>query len=191
MRYFLLLFCLFTFQAYAVAPKAPLLTFLPQKSRVTFSAIQNHVPVEGRFTQFNLVIHFAENNLEGSSVKAEIDLGSVQTDYDEVADNLKGEEWFNVKSFPQAIFESQHFTHKEGNHYEAVGTLTLHGHNIPVTLPFTLTTEADGALRIEGETTLKRANFGVGQGEWASSSVVADEVTVKVVAEAVTPASAP
>lgn len=175
----LLLLLLCSYPAYAAAP---LITLIPEKSEIRFIATQNHVPVEGKFSRFTATIHFAADQLASSSVKAEIDLGSVQTDYDEIADNLKGEAWFDSTHFPSATFESQQFTLKAGNHYEAVGTLALHGHTAPVTLSFTVIHEAGGMLKIEGETTLKRSDFAIGTGEWAATSVVADEVKIKIVA---------
>lgn len=161
---------------------APLITLIPEKSEIRFIATQNNVPVEGSFARFTATIHFAPDKLASSAVKAEIDLGSVQTDYDEIADNLKGASWFDSTHFPTATFESRQFIHKHGNQYDAVGTLALHGHTVPVTLSFSLIEEASGLLKIEGGTTLKRSDFAIGTGEWAATSVVADEVKIKIIA---------
>ncbi len=178
-----ILCCLYSFQAFA-ATEAPLLSPLPEQSHIAFTATQNDAPVTGEFSRFTLTIRFDEHNLEGSLVTADIDLASVQTGYAEIADNLRGDDWFNVTQFPKARFESTHFTHKGDNHYEVVGTLSLHGHQLPVTLPFTLTKTPAGVLHVEGETTIKRSDFAIGQGEWATSSVIGDEVKITIIAAA-------
>jgi polyisoprenoid-binding protein YceI len=169
--------------AAAVTP-APAWQVIPEKSRISFTAQQNNAPVQGNFSRYNAVIHFAPDNLAGSSVKAEIELASVVTDYEEIAKNLVEDDWFAVSKFPKAVFESKNFTHQEGKHYRAVGTLTLRDKVLPVTLDFTITHAEEATIGIEGETTLKRTAFGVGQGEWASTGAIGDEVKVKVVMEA-------
>lgn len=184
LRYAFLLGIMLPVSAFASsADTAPLLTVIPEKSKVTFTATQNHAPVIGEFTTFTARIYFAEDKLPVSSVKADIDLGSVKTDYTEIATNLLTSDWFAVARFPKAVFESKQFKHLGGNRYDAVGTLTLRDKTLPVTLPFTIT-HANGITQMVGETTLKRTAFGVGQGEWASTSTIADEVKVTVVIEA-------
>jgi polyisoprenoid-binding protein YceI len=177
------LFCV-PLTAMAAVPSAPLWQIIPEKSHLTFTATQNNAPVEGEFSQFTAVIHFAADQLPTSSVTADIMLGSVQTSYDDIAKTVIGDEWFAVAKFPKATFESHQFKHLGDNRYEAAGTLTLRGVALPVTLPFTITHSSAGTIGISGETTLKRTAFGVGQGEWASTSSVGDEVKVKLVIEA-------
>ena len=36
-------------------------------------------------------------------------------------------DWFDAKSFPEAVFEAQSFRPKGGAAYDAVGTLTIRG----------------------------------------------------------------
>jgi polyisoprenoid-binding protein YceI len=48
-----------------------------------------------------------------------------------------------------------------------------------VTVPVSLT-QKDGTTRAEGSFVLKRLDFKIGDGEWNDTSLVANEVTVKV-----------
>ena len=70
------------------------------------------------------------------------------------------------------------------NQYIAHGELTLRGVTLPVDLPFTLTIVQDAAgqhtARMEGSTTLKRLDFGIGQGDWRDTSMVGNDVIVRV-----------
>ena len=70
--------------------------------------------------------------------------------------------------------------------FEALGSLTLRGVTREVALPFTLTIEDHpedpGRLHAHavGELTIKRLDYGVGQGQWTDTSVVADEVVIRI-----------
>ena len=61
---------------------------------------------------------------------------------------------------------------------EAVGKLTLRGVTRDLRLPLTIR-ESAGGLEISGETTIKRLDYGVGQGEWKSTEWVGDEVKLQ------------
>ena len=70
--------------------------------------------------------------------------------------------------------------------FEALGTLTLRDVTRDLALPFTLEVrdhpEAEGQLqaRAIGEIEVLRLDYGVGQGIWQDTSVVANEVVIKI-----------
>jgi len=108
-----------------------------------------------------------------------IDLASETSDESDFDDGLKGPQGFATAQFPAARFTATGFTHKSGNAYVAIGTLSLHGVTRPVTLPFTLVMTGKAA-HMTGTATLIRTDFGIGQGMWAGTDPVAHEVTVSV-----------
>ncbi len=58
--------------------------------------------------------------------------------------------------------------------------LTLRDVTRDVTLSFTFEPAADsGTAVLEGGTTVRRLDFGVGQGEWRDTRWVGDEVTIR------------
>lgn len=152
---------------------------MPEASEIRFTATQNHAPVQGKFKHFEADIHFDAEQLNQSSIKAEVDITSVDSDYEEVSENLKEKEWFAADVFPKAIFETSAIRHIEGNRYEADGTLTLRDTSLPAILAFTLDI-ADNIATVVGKTSLKRTQFGIGQGEWKDTSVVEDDVAVEI-----------
>ena len=89
---------------------------IPEKSSIVFTATQNNAPVTGKFTNFIGEIDFDPKSLDKSQVKIEIDMNSVSASYDEMTNSLKTEEWFSVKIFPTATFESRNFTKINENH---------------------------------------------------------------------------
>jgi polyisoprenoid-binding protein YceI len=105
-------------------------------------------------------------------------MNSVSTSYSDFAATLKTPDWFSVKLFPKAIFDSNQIT-KTGEHqYQAAGTLTIRDKTMPVILDFKTEELSKSKLRVIGKTTLKRTDFGIGKGEWGDTDTVKDDVKV-------------
>lgn len=152
------------------------------KSSIGFTANQSGGDVDGRFEKFDARIVFADAELDGSSFEVEVDTESVNTQDDDRDTVLRGEDLFNAAKYPKARFVTIGFTRKSPGSYEARGTLTLRDVTRDIRLPFTFTSAQEGAQTVgwlKGGVTLKRLDFGVGQGDWKDTSQVADEVKVK------------
>ncbi len=164
----------------------PVLTFaavpawqiIPEGSSITFTATQNNAPTTGKLTDFSGEINFDPAQLKQSSIMIIVDLNSVTTSYSDIATTLKTADWFNVAMFPQAVFKANDFTKTGNNTYQANGTLTIRNKTVPIVLNFTLENYSETKASAKGSTELKRSLFGVGQGEWAKTDAVKDEVKV-------------
>ena len=66
---------------------------------------------------------------------------------------------------------------KTASGYSAQGALTLRGVTKDVPIDFQFTPSA-GAAKLVGTASLKRLDFGVGQGDWKSTEWVADAVKI-------------
>lgn len=150
----------------------------PGKSQLTFTATQNDAPVSGSFAKFNGDIYFDAANLAESQVDIIVDMNSVTASYSDLVDTLKMPDWFNVKVFPKAEFKATTFKKTADNSFTAEGTLTIRDKTQPTTLTFTLTDTTQTGTHATGTATIKRSAFGVGQGEWASTNEVKDDVQV-------------
>ena len=167
------------------AAAAPLWTVEPD-SRVVFIARQAGAPVEGRFEKFSAEIRFDAEDLEASSVAVEIDIASVNSESSDRDQVIRSPNLFDAATWPTARFEAPRFVHAGGDSYEAQGSLTMRDVTRDVVLPFDLTIEDHpddpAALRARavGELTVKRLDYGVGQGQWTDTSVVPDEVVIRI-----------
>jgi polyisoprenoid-binding protein YceI len=157
---------------------------IPNESQLTFTANQNGSPVTGEFKTFAANLKVDVNDLKDSSIDIVIDMNSVTASYAEVKNILLTPDWFNVKVFPKAEFNATEFTKTGDNAYQAMGTLTIRGKSIPVTLTFTSSFPSANKGIVEGSTTIKRSAFGVGQGQWSSTDQVKDDVTVNFIVTA-------
>lgn len=151
---------------------------IPNESSLSFTAVQNGAPVTGKFTNFTGNIDFDLNQLGESNVKIIIDVGSISDAYNQLSDTLKAPEWFDVKLFPQAIFQSTGFVKTGDKTFQVSGNLTIRDKTLPVTLTLTQEEYSQTKARMKGTTTIKRTAFGVGQGEWADTKTVKDDVQV-------------
>lgn len=157
---------------------------IPSESTLGFTATQNNAPVNGAFKNFTGLISADPAHYQDSTIDIVVDISSINTSYAEVTSIILSSDWFNAKDFPKAEFKSTKITKKDDKFYEALGTLTIKNKSVPVTLIFTVKESPKNHLLIEGNAVVKRTAFGIGQGEWASTNEIKDDVTVhfKVVA---------
>jgi len=155
-----------------------------RESFIKFSVAIEGNPGEGEFTKFTADIIFDPLALDQSRINILIDLNYIEAFYNDVAENLKKKDWFDVAHFPTARFTSHSFKHLGGNEYQVTGDLTLRDVTRTELLYFTLT-EYDGQqAAIKGRMVLNRLDYGVGQGGWRDVSSVAGQVFMDVVIKA-------
>lgn len=149
----------------------------PEKSSVTFVSKQMGVPVEGKFKKFVARIAFDPAKAEAGKAQIEIDLASIDAGGAEANDEVKGKAWFNSAEFPSAKFVSGAIKSLGNGRYEAAGKMTIKGKTRDVVAPFSTRIEG-GTLSIDGAIPILRLQYGIGDGPWADTATVADEVRV-------------
>lgn len=168
--------------ALAAAMAAPIAmaqtqTLVPAQSEVAFIARQLGVPLAGKFTRFSAQTAFDPKAPQASRIAFEIDLGSVSIDPDTNKELLKPE-WFNTARFPKATFQSTAIKALGAGKYEVAGRLAIKGQARDLVVPVQLT-QAGASSTATGGFALKRLDFKIGEGDWADTSVVANDVQVK------------
>ena len=153
---------------------------IPEKSKLKFYAIQNGAALEGKFSDFTADIAFDPDQLDKSNIRVEVATGSILTANDDVNKNIKTSEWLSVEVFPKAVFKSNKILRMpNSNNYYAEGDLTLRDQTMPVVVNFIMEHFDDKNAIAKGYVTLRRTDFGVGQGEWARDDVIKNEVRVE------------
>ena len=153
---------------------------LIDKSEIRFISKQLGVSVEGRFRKWKANIVFLPKDLGKSKAEFEIDLGSIDLASDESETAIKSPLWFDIAKFPVAHFTSTSIKNLGGDRYEIAGKLTLKGITKDVAIQVALKKDASGNSVAEGSFPLKRIDYKVGEGMWADTEVVADDVVVRV-----------
>lgn len=156
----------------------PVLAIDPARSEVTFVARQMGVPAQGRFGRFTAQLAFDPARLAESRAQIEIELDSIDTGVAEADTEVKRRAWFDTSRFPTAKFVSSAVNHLGADRYEVAGKLTIKGRTRDIAAPFTVR-RVNGATVFEGAFTLKRLEYGIGEGMWADTETVADEVQIR------------
>jgi polyisoprenoid-binding protein YceI len=167
--------------AAAAAPPPVRYTLDAARSLLRFAFVQAGANNTGRFGKFTSDVLFSEQNLAASKIDVTVDIPSLDTGDKDRDDTLKGADLFNTAKFAQARFTATKFTATGGGRYEAVGKLTLRGVTKELKVPLTFQTKAEQGKNVgymTGHATIKRLEYGVGQGEWKSTEWVNDDVNV-------------
>ena len=164
--------------AVAITPAAQAQQVLPAQSEISFVSKQMGVPVEGKFKQWTAQINFDPKKPEAGKVGFAIQTGSASFGSAETDAEVPKAAWFNAAKFPQASFQSNSIKALGGGKFEVQGTLLIKGASQPVVVPVSVS-QAGTAGTATGSFVIKRLDFKIGDGEWADTSMVANDVQVK------------
>ena len=159
-------------------PAAAQQKLVPAQSELVFVAKQMGVPITGHFQKFDAQISFDASKLATSKVAFTVDMGSGTLGTPEMDTELPKAPWFNAPKFPQATFTSTSFKALGAGKYEVVGQLSIKGQAREVLVPLVMT-QTGAVTVVAGMLPIKRLAFKIGDGEWADTSMVADDVQVK------------
>jgi polyisoprenoid-binding protein YceI len=155
----------------------------PGLSVVTFQYSYGGEPFEGQFR--NVQATFDIDPLRPSSCEFQvtIPINDIYVDSPEVLDYLLDFELFDVDTWPTASFTAESCAVESANAFTSEGTLTIRDQTKPLSFPFSLDVETcDGQVcfHLTSEVTILRLDFGVGQGYWANTAEVPNEVAITV-----------
>ena len=155
-------------------------------SSLGFVALQQGSEVLGSFAAFDAEIIFDPDDLENSHIGVDIDVTSITTGHSDRDKTLNSPSFFDTATWPAAAFKSTTITATGEGQYDAAGTLTIRDVTKDVVLSFTLDIQADPndpsrqRAKAKGELPIMRLDYGVGQGDWTSTTTVADEVVITI-----------
>ena len=152
-------------------------------TKIAFATAFEGETVNGTFGNYSADIAFDAAKLDQSHVKVTIDLSSVNSGDSDRDSSLKSDSFFNISSFPKAVFEAKSFSKKDATHFVAHGKLNLHGMTKALDLPFTLNIKG-AAADVTAATTVDRTAFGVGSGDYASTDTIPAKITVNITLKA-------
>ena len=137
----------------------------------------------GRFNTFDASLDFNPENIGSSSLEVIIDTASLDINNDVFAEELRGDNWFDVANFPQAVYRTTSLLEENGNSFVFAGELTLLG----VTAPVNLNVNFHGGGRnfltrantvgFSADTTFQRSVFGLDR---FTSFGVGDDIALEI-----------
>ncbi len=144
--------------------------------KLTFSATQAGAKFTGGFESFQVRLDFDPSKPANGSLHVTVATPSIDTadaDRDEI---LRSRDFFWAEQHPQAVFHAERIE-RDGSGWRALGQLTIRGVTKPASVRFALAPDFD-KLSMKGTASLHRLAFGLGQGDWASTEWIGDEVDV-------------
>jgi polyisoprenoid-binding protein YceI len=150
----------------------------PGSSRLEFVATFEKNAAPGVFREFDTRLQFDADKPADSRLDVTIAVKSADMNSADINAAIAAAEWFDFAKFPRAEFRSTEIRRTAAGRYVARGVLSLKGMQQAVEVPFTWS-ETGGAAKMDGEFVVKRGAFGIGTGEWASTSVIGADVTIR------------
>lgn len=121
----------------------------------------------GLFTDMAGTFSFDPANVTASKLAVSIKTASIQTQFTQRDNDLKGADWFNVTEFPEMKFVGTSFAKKDDHTGTITGKLTLRGVTKPVSLDVTFNkagvraSDKAEAAGFSARGSLKRSDFGM------------------------------
>ena len=145
---------------------------------LAFGFMQADALNEGSFRKFSTELDYDDRNLAASTLKVTVQVASLDTRDQDRDDTLKSAELLDTAKYPTAQYVASSLAKRADGKIEAVGKLTLRGVTRELRLPLTLKPTASG-LELSGETTIRRLDYEVGQGDWKSTEWVGNNIKLK------------
>jgi polyisoprenoid-binding protein YceI len=149
------------------------------KSHVFFQYSYKTKPYQGEFKNVKATFKIDPASPGSCEFLVTIPIASLFVSSKEVVDYLLDIELFDVDQFPTATFKANKCRLQSANSFVSDGTLTIRNQTKPISFPFKLEVVAN-SFHLTSEVTIKRLDFGVGQGYWANTAEIPNDVKVKV-----------
>ena len=152
-------------------------------TEVRFAYLMGPGKQQGRFSHVDGTLQFDEATPEQSQVTATVATASLETGQPIIDDELKGSDFFNVKTEPVLTFKSRSVRSTGAGAAEMTGDITVNGITKPVTLAVTLRAHDEPALKWSAgakefiaTTRIRRSAFNMNSFE----SMVGDEIDIEI-----------
>lgn len=152
-------------------------------STVIFQYSYSDTPYQGEFTNIDAVFELDPANPADCKFEVTIPIIDMQIDDEETLSYMLDFELFDVDRFPTATFVADSCSLESANSFVSEGQLTIRDVTQPMTFPFDLEVDTSGdevRFHMTSEVVLQRLDYGVGQGYFANTSAVPNDVTVIV-----------
>jgi polyisoprenoid-binding protein YceI len=160
-------------------PAAAVVCYVPvvEESSLGFMAMQRGEAFEGRFHVFTGTLCLDPASPESGRIDLIILTDSVETGLPEADEALRSALFLDAATHPEAVFRSSAIRSLDADRFEVTGTFSLREGARELIVPFTFRpVPGENLWMLEGETAIRRLDYGVGIGEWLDTEFLDDEV---------------
>jgi len=150
-------------------------------SKLEFTATQKEAGTTGVFKSFQLkALTFDPLAPELANIEVIIDIASLSFGTQLIDQTLLASDWFDASAHPRAVFWAKGFEKLGGDLYRLKGQLVIKDIAKPLTVDLTIIKTSTGRITAKGQGVISRTAYGIGQGEWASTDTLLDEVSLTI-----------
>lgn len=150
----------------------------PAASKLAFTYTEMGVNLDGSFARYTAKLAFDPAQPQTARVAIDVQMTSVDAGAEEATTEVAGTAWFDTAHHPLAHFESTGVKLLAPGRYQLSGNLMIKGRTHAIVVPVSY--QAQGVRGVlSGEFIFNRSDYGVGEGEWADTSIVANAVRVR------------
>ncbi len=153
------------------------------ESRVVFKYFYGSDPYEAEFKNVEATFEIDPMSPGTCNFSVTIHIVDISVDSPEVLDYMLDLELFDVDQWPTASFKAEKCRLESMNSFVSDGTLTIRDQTHPLSFPFKFDiTTIDGQIgfHLTSEVTIQRLDYGVGQGYFANTAEIPNDVIVEV-----------
>lgn len=145
-----------------------------QKKLVSFTIKNAGVNVKGYFLSYSVTTKWDAADLASSGLSATIEANTIVTGIKGRDKHLKKAKYFDVENYPQIRLESTGIS-ETATGFLLKGKLTIKETTLPVEIPFTVETSAQGSI-FQGAFELDRRDYDVGK----NHLIMGDKVKIEI-----------
>jgi polyisoprenoid-binding protein YceI len=163
-----------------LAASATSYVLAPGDNHLDFTFVQEGAATPASFKQFAVSFVYDPQNLAASKLDVKVQATSVFTDYEDRDGEIREANILDVVKFPSIEYHATSLV-KSATGVDAVGKLSVHGVTRDLRIPLVIkpvSAAGKNGLELTGSTQVKRLDFGVGQGEWAATDTVGNEIRI-------------
>jgi polyisoprenoid-binding protein YceI len=155
----------------------------PNESKVVFKYSYGGDLYQGEFRNVQATFTIDPMSPGSCDFSVTIPIAEISIDSPEALDYLLDIELFDVDQWPTSTFKAEKCRLESLNSFVSDGMLTIRDQTHPLSFPFKMDIEmVDGQIRfhLTSEVTIQRLQYGVGQGYWANTAEIPNDVIIAV-----------
>ena len=149
------------------------------KSSISFTSKLMGSNLHGSFNKFGGKVSFNPEAPEQGKADLWIDMNSFDAGGEELRQEAKGKDWFDIKVFPKAHFVINTIKNIGKGQLELHGVLTIKNKTLPLVLWANYQVQTKQVI-FDASFQILRLSYMLGTGAWSDVSAVPNEVPVKV-----------
>jgi polyisoprenoid-binding protein YceI len=168
-----------------VSAQAPAWDIDVDHTNFYFRVTHIYSDVIGRFNDYKGQVVFDPMNPESSEMSFEIEVKSIDTGLRKRDRHLRSEDFLDASEYPLITFTSSSIKKIDDANFELIGTLTIKEVSKEISIPLSYAGTMDHPLvkntevaGFNGEITIDRLEYGVGDGKYYDMRVVDKDVTI-------------